>query len=125
MWNSCVSAWLTVYPFPPLGIVIPPTPKNISLNEVAKLNCTAIATFIIWEVNGQPVGDLDSPDFDSSAQTMLVNGTQNLRVRTLRVTGSSDSNGSNITCVAVLHTSATHPIAISEPALILVQGTCV
>ena len=105
--------------------MIPPPPINISLNEVAVLNCTAIATFINWEVNGQPIDDHISQDFDDSARPVLVNETQNLRMRTLRVTGSSDSNGSNITCVAVLATSTTHPIAISEPALILVQGTCV
>ena len=100
---------------------------NISLNEVAVLNCTAIATFINWEVNGQPVNDLDSPDFSYSASTVVVrvNETQTLRMSTLKVTGSSDSNGSNITCFAFLLTSTTHPIAKSEPALILVQGTCV
>ena len=87
------------------------------------LHCTAIATFIDWEVNGQPVDDHDSQGFDDSARTVLLNETQDLRMRTLRLMGSHDTNGTNITCIAVLEiTSTTFSAAHSEPALILVQG---
>ena len=98
--------------------MIPPRSANVSLNEVAVLNCTAIATFIDWEVNGQAVDkSTRSKGFDDSTPLVTLNKQQNLRMRALGVTGSSDSNTTNIKCVAI------HNVPVkSEPALILVQG---
>ena len=106
------------------GILTPPRSVNISLNEVAVFNCTAIATFIIWRVNGEPVANIRSKGFDDKALIVTVNETQNLRMRTLRVVGSPDSHNVSITCVALLQISGTNnfSVAQSEPALILVQG---
>ena len=105
----------------PSGIVVPPRSVNISLNEVAEINCIAIATFTAWEVNGQPFDNaIRSKGFDDSAPTVILNETQNLRMRTLRVVGSPDSNGANITCIAIQISPLS--AATSEPALILVQG---
>ena len=102
------------------GIVTPPQSANVSLNEVAVFNCTAITTFINWEVNGQFVDDQTRrKGFDDTASLVTLDAAKNLRMRVLRVLGSPDSNDSNITCVAIrlgLNTLR------SEPALILVQG---
>ena len=111
---------------PSPGIVNPPLSVNITLSKVAVLNCTAIATWIIWLVNGEPIDDtLRSKGFDDYTELVTLNETQDLRLKTLNVTGSSDSNGTSISCFVALFHSTTHPIATSEPALILVQGTCV
>ena len=128
---SCVAAQETSKPYQynhePFftscpGIVIPPRSVNISLNEVAEINCKAIATFINWEVNGQPFDDTTrSKGFDDSALIVILNVTQNLRISTLRVVGSPDSNGANITCIAIQLIPMISGAA-SEPALILVQG---
>ena len=104
------------------GVVIPPQSVNISLNEVTVINCTAIAEFINWRVNGQPIDAiLTSKGFDESAPTVDINEAQNLRMRTLRVLGSPDSNGVNITCIA-FQGPPMFSAATSETALILVQG---
>ena len=95
---------------------------NISLHATTVLSCTAIAQFIDWNVNGRNVKLNMSKDF-KTITTMPHDVTQieNHRISRLMVTGSPDSNGTNITCTA----SNIIPIlnaTESDPALILVQG---
>ena len=108
----------------PSGIRIPPHSVNISVDEVAVFNCTAIATFIRWEADGQPLNNITrSKGFDDTAPIVALNHTTGLHMRTLSVVGSPDTNGTNITCFALLRISSTmFGAAKSEPALILVQG---
>ena len=121
--NRCHNKPLTSF-YSYSGFVIPPQSVNISLNEVAEINCIAIATFINWVTNGQPLENaIRDKGFDDSSPTVTLNETKELRMRILRVVGSPDSNGANISCIAFLHITATNvSTAVSEPALILVQG---
>ena len=95
---------------------------NISLNEETVLNCTAIATFINWEINGETLSVVHrNKGFDDSGPIVVLDEISNRRMRTLRVVGSHDSNGSNITCFAFLRITPTDfNTAPSEPTLILV-----
>ena len=93
---------------------------NITLGEVAEINCGANnAIYIGWFVNGQRVIGTSSKSFDNTKPAVIVN---DLYMRTLRVVGSSDSNGAHIVCLAILHVGDRIHFARSEPALILVQG---
>ena len=105
-----------------IGIHVPPGSVNISRDGVALINCTATATFIGWEANGKPVDSLRNQGFDDSAPTVLLNESQNLRMATLKVVGSSNSSNVSVVCVALLPSSTTDFIKRSEAALILVQG---
>ena len=102
------------------AIRIPPSSVNITLNGVALFNCTAIATLINWEANGEPT--LRSEGFDDTAAPVVLDQTQSLRMATLRVVGSSNSNNVSVVCVAVLVSSTIKPVERSEAALLLVQG---
>ena len=95
---------------------------NITVNRTANFTCTAVASTIEWEVNGQPTTDasIRSRGFDDEAVPLtLLNATQNLYTRTLSAFGSADNNGSHITCIAYF---LTPPFSIfeSEPAVLLV-----
>ena len=105
------------------GIDIPPQSVNISLNGVATLNCTAIANFINWKVNGTPVDDLRQQgieSFDNKIRNEELG--KNRHIARLRVKGSSNSNHAMVTCVAVLTKGVDISSVFSKPALILVQG---
>ena len=102
----------------PVGIVVPPQSVNITLNQRVLLNCTAVATFINWFVNGTSVSDLNMAVFNDSAKTRTL-GSQ-LRTRPLSVLGTPESNESRITCVGTIHSPPSQDT--SDPALILVQG---
>ena len=117
--NVHLTAHFTLHP----GILAPPQSVIISLNEVAVLSCTAIADFINWAVNGIPANEYKSNVFDDSAPIVTLDAMRDLRMRTLRVLGSPDSNGVNVTCIAFLHTGTTNvSVAVSEPAVIVFQG---
>ena len=108
---------LLVYP----GIVIPPAPVNISVNEVAVLNCTAIATYIHWKANGEPVDETwKSKGIDGTAPLKTLNKTQSLCMKSLTVVGSNYTNNVTVECAAI----TTLKTVWSEPAQILVQGDC-
>ena len=94
---------------------------NISWNGVALINCTAIATFIDWEANGKQIDSFRSKGFDDTAASVVLNRTQSLRMATLRVVGSSNSNNVSVVCVALLP-SSDNIVERSTAALILVQG---
>ena len=90
-------------------------------------NCTAIASFITWEIDGVLIdADLRGTGFDDSAPELTLNLTQQLRGTSLSVLGSPISNNVSITCVAVTQiTLTTNDVNTSEPALMLVQGKSV
>ena len=90
------------------------------------ITCTAIATFIDWKVDGQPVDDHNRQDFDDSTRTVSLNTAQNLRMSELKVMGSPTSNGSSIACVVALEIDTNIFVGnSSEPAMIHVQGNVV
>ena len=107
-----------------LGVVTHPQSMNVSINEFAVFNCTAIATSFTWEIDGVLIdNDLRGKGFDDSAHKLTLNLTQNLRSTSLRVLGSPDNNNVSIRCVAIIPlTSSTNDADTSEPALMLVQG---
>ena len=94
---------------------------NVSSGDQAVFNCTAIANFIEWEING---GTLNADQGFEELPIINLNVSQNLRQSTLRVEGSSASNNDSIVCVALLEVAPFMFAANrSEPALLLVQGT--
>ena len=112
-----------------LGVVTHPQSMNVSLNGFAMFNCTVIASFISWEIDGVLISkndDLRDKGFDDSAPVMTLNLTQDLRSTSLRVLGSPDSNNVSITCVAFNPITLTEFVVnTSEPALVHVQGKSV
>ena len=106
------------------GIVTYPQSMNVSLNGFAIFNCTAIASFISWEIDGVLInGDIRDKGFDDTAPVVTLDAAQDLRGTSLRVLGSPDSNNVSITCVAIIPiTHFTNDVNTSEPALMLVQG---
>ena len=104
------------------GILAPPQSVNITINEVTIINCTAVATYIHWEVNHVSVLVYSNKGIIQS-ETVTHDAVQNLRTRKLWVTGSPDSDGARIVCVVTLFNSDdSHQTISSEPALVLVQG---
>ena len=105
----------------PAGIVSSPQSVNVSGDDHAVFNCTAIATFINWNVNGTSL-NAGTNGFEMQL-TIDVNVSQDLRTAALRVVGSPDANNSSIECVALLEQSnKTFDAISSAPALLLVQG---
>lgn len=111
------------YNFTLLGIIHPPTPANISLNEDVTLRCTAVAQHIVWRVNGVNVDEILDPAFDS--QITLENATGGVTIYTgrLRIRGTTSTNRSVIDCLAIYRSlDGVLSSAISEQVLIQVQG---
>ena len=104
--------------FLPEGILTPPQSINISFNGVANLKCTAVSSFIYWEINGQPTADLRGQGFQDTTETI----NETLRSSTQRVEGSHVSNNASLVCIAVLSVHNDHSKAKSDPAFIQVQG---
>ena len=86
---------------------------NISWNGVAFINCTAIATFVDWESNGILIDRLQNRGFDR-APTVALNITQNLRMSTLKVVGSSNSSNVSVVCVALLYNPNTALVEVKK-----------
>ena len=100
-----------------------PQSINITLGEVAVMNCTAVATLIHWEINGYSVIDYNDKGFHDSPTEDIFDGIiQNLRTKKLWVTGSSDSDGAQVVCVATLAVNDGFQSVVSKPAIVLVQG---
>ena len=94
-------------------ITIPPKSLNISLNEVAEFNCTAVANAFVWRKNRM--------DITTGITTVVVDQVQSVGMSTLRMTVSSlMDNAANITCTAVKSIPFSNDE--SEPALLLIQG---
>ena len=95
-----------------------PTSRNATEGEVVKLNCTAVATNIYWEVNGTILTSNGSGF--SFTKTEHLDATD-VRTTILSVTASSYTNGASIRCV--IFTQSPSSTDSSQPAaLILVQG---
>ena len=100
---------------------------NVSIGDNAVFNCTAIASFINWEINGGPIdSDLIGKGYDQGP-LITLNVSQNLRTDSLTVLGSADNNNASIACVAILRAQIYPAFEFvgnsSDPALLLVQGT--
>ena len=106
--------------FPPEGILIAPQSVNMSFSGTAVVNCTAIASFILWEVNGKTTTDERGKGFDDT--TVLLDESQHLRLSTLRMEGSRVTNNASVVCIAILSVSDGESRAVSNQALIGVQG---
>ena len=92
--------------------------QNITINTTATFTCRAIATFITYEVNGQPItAEQRENEFDDSSPLVTIDQATNLRSKNLTVLGTFGNNGSNITCSAVL-LSNPPSINTSDPVLI-------
>ena len=86
------------------------------------MNCTAVATYIHWEVNSVSVLVYRNKGITQS-ETETLDAVQNLRTRKLWVKGSPDSDGAQIVCIVTLiNSDDSYQTIISEPALVLVQG---
>ena len=85
---------------------------------MAKFNCTAVANSITWKADGQ---QLDNGDEGVIESTVIVNGTLNIRMSTLRLTVSSTDNATNITCFVVSFSPSLTTFE-SRPVLLMVQG---
>ena len=97
-------------------VTVPPKSVNISLNSVAEFDCTGVAAIFTWNINGVQV--ISSNDL----QIITVNVAQGILMSTLRMTVSS-TNALNITCEAIKQPPSLSKNE-SQPALLLVQGTC-
>lgn len=87
------------------------------------MNCTAVANIIHWEINGYSILNYNDKEFTESPTERILNGIiQNLRTKKLWVTGSSDSDGAQVVCVATLDVNDGFESLVSEPAIVLVQG---
>ena len=108
------------------GIVSSPQSVNVSSGDHAVFNCIAIATFINWEINGGPIdSDLINKGFETQL-TIDLNVSQDLRMASLRVLGSSENDNTSITCVVVLQLASLVFLGNrSDPALLLVQGIAI
>ena len=108
---------------PSTVIVSSPKSVNIAENSNALVTCTAICSFINWEVNRQPLNNEFRDQGFHEMPTIDLNVTENQRRESLQVLGSPHSNNVSIVCVAVLQLpNETFVGALSEPALVLVQG---
>ena len=97
-----------------------PTSTNVSVGEVWEFNCTAEGvTHMNWAVNGETMKG-NHPGF-TFTKTMSLNDITNLRTTLLRATGSSYTNGSNISCV-VFNDQLFLGNESPPPALFLAQG---
>lgn len=103
------------------GIIHPPTPINISLNQEITLRCTAVAQHIIWRVNGINVDEILDSAFDS--QIVRDNATGGVN-GSLRILGTSSTNRSLMIDCSAIHQSldGVFSSATSEQVLIQVQG---
>ena len=99
-------------------IIVPPQPVNTSINEVAELNCTAIANAIIWKANGITLQDTNQIQIFET-----INASQGIYMSTLTISVSSVDDATNITCIATtVKNSMITAVNESKPVELLVQG---
>ena len=99
-------------------ILAHPKSVNVSLNGVAKFNCTAVVSAtIVWKKNGIDVNN----GIGIAITETVVNEMQNIRTSSLKLMVSSlENKTANITCTAVKLSPFSKDE--SEPALLFVQG---
>ena len=123
---ACVSFKITFvcfsFGFFCAAIVHPPVSANVSVNQLARFNCTAVADVIEWLADGDPVNDMrvHAKGFYAS-NTRLLNSTIGLRQSNLSVEGWEENDYANITCVA-FNFSNTLKVDKSDIVLLRVQG---
>lgn len=93
-----------------------PDSKNISLNQLAVLNCKAKGNKVFWKINGAS-GEQNST-YWTIYPVQILNKTALIHGAKLEVLGTSESNNTTVECV-VNHSGS---IDRSKKALILVQG---
>ena len=104
-------------------IVSGPQSVNISSGDHAYFNCTATAAVLRWEINNVI---FNSELIDKGFQELsplVLNQSQNLIMKRLKVQGSALVDNSTLTCVALLETSPGMYEHDNRSALLLVQGT--
>ena len=103
-------------------IIDPPTNQSIMLGQKVTFVCSAIATFISWEVNNMPISaEQRSDGFDDSAPLVTLNQAMNLRSKNLTVLGTIKNNGSKIVCFSLLLSPQSSDR--SDPVVIRVKFT--
>ena len=102
------------------AIVYPPVSANVSVNQLAMFNCTAVADVIEWLANNEPVSDEQAKGFHASTEPL--NSMIGLRRSKLYVEGREENDNVSITCVAFNNSDPLN-IDNSDPALLRVQGT--
>ena len=97
---------------------------NISINEEAVMSCTVNGDHIHWKINSEPlVGNEHTGFYNYSQSIFLLDGATNERIGQLTVRGlTTISNGTTVTCIASQLRDSLFSVAVSKPALILVQG---
>lgn len=91
----------------------------VAVNSTVNVSCTARGLIIFFEVNGVTIdSNLRNRGFNDEMATVPSVSDPNVRTRTLRVTGTPENNGSNITCIVISPSSGNE----SNPALLLVAG---
>ena len=85
------------------------------------MNCTVIGDFINWKANNTPVNVYQHIGLQESLFSTLLDEATSKRVGELKIRGSSELNGTKITCIA---TKVGNQVSNeeSEPVLILVEG---
>ena len=81
---------------------------------MAKFNCTYVGDIILWEASGQKIFD-----GQNGFEITEVPLTSTSAISTLAVVTSLDKNNTNLTCIVL---TLDLSIAISDPALLLLQG---
>lgn len=104
------------------GIVTPPTGVNISVNQETLMNCTIIGDFINWKANNTPVNAYQHLGLHESLFPTVLDEAANKRLGQLKIRGSAELNGTNITCIATKTANNQVINDESEPVLILVEG---
>ena len=101
-------------------IISPPQSVNISQNGVAVFNCTFATGVYVWKAGDNQISSEGNRIFFGLT---MPYGPANVSVSTLEVTASLDKNNTNITCTT-FSSSPNLTFSRSEPALLLIQGTC-
>ena len=97
---------------------------NISVNEEAVMSCTVNGDHIHWKINDEPlVGNEHTEFYYLQSTYFLLDDATNKRMGQLTIRGlNTISNGTMVTCIASQLRDSFFSIAVSNPALILVQG---
>ena len=110
----------------PIGIIHPPQPANISVNDEVTLTCTAVAHHINWFINGVNVREIHDPAF-GVPQTTPDNAIIDIPTYTgkLKIRGTPSTNKTlNFVVCSAIHLDENNSLTEerSKPVLVQVQG---
>lgn len=109
-----------------IGIIHPPQPANISVNDEVILTCTAVAHHINWIINGVNAIEIHDPAFGYPQTIPSDNATVDVPIYTgkLRIRGTPSTNKTLnfVECSAVYLDENRLTIERSKPVLVKVQG---